>query len=452
MSLGCPKNLVDSEVMMGVLSSKGHKIVSDPEEAEIIICNTCAFIEEAAQESVDQVLQLASHKEGGKCKLLVVAGCLSQRYGEKLLQEMPEVDGVIGTGEFHNVAEICERALRGERVVGVTEPHYLYDHLVPRHLSTPAHYAYLKIAEGCSNLCSYCIIPQLRGDYRSRGFDSIVEEAEILAGRGVKELVLIAQDTTKYGVDLYGRARIGELLRVLSKTEGIRWIRLLYTHPHSYTPELARVVAEEERICKYLDLPIQHICSSILKAMNRKVTRGEIEDLIGTLRRSIPDLVLRTSLIVGFPGEGEEEFQELLDFVALTKFERLGVFRYSREDGTPVARMDGQVPEGTKSERWDRVMEVQREISYQRNLSLVGKVVEVLVDERLPEDETEGGFLHRGRTCSDAPAVDCSVFLKGSDVEPGDFVRVKVLTVDDFDLFGEVVSSQGKAGGSRSPD
>ena len=432
-TLGCPRNLVDSEVMMGALSSQGHEIVRCPEEAEVIICNTCAFIEEASQESVDHILELAACKEG-RCRLLLVSGCLSQRYGHRLLEELPEVDGVVGTGEFHEIAELLERVLKGERICVVGGPTYLYNHLTPRLFSTPAHYAYLKIAEGCDKLCSYCVIPGLRGDYRSRDFNSIVEEARSLAQKGVKELIVIAQDTTSYGIDLYGRPRTAELLGAISEIDGIRWIRLLYTHPQSYTDELIGTIAREEKVCNYLDLPIQHISDSILRAMNRNLTRRKIEALIQRLRSSIPGLTLRTSLIVGFPGEGEEEFEELIQFLEETKFERLGVFRYSREEGTEAAELDGQVPEKVKSERYDRVMELGRQISYERNRSLVGRTLVMLIDGRL----SEGDFQFRGRTSADAPEIDCSVLLKGENINIGDFVEAKIVNSDDYDLFGEV--------------
>jgi len=438
-SLGCPKNLVDSEVMMGILSSKGYELVQDPAEAELIICNTCAFVQDAAQESVNQVLELASYKKTGNLRVLVVAGCLGQRYGEGLLRAMPEVDGVIGTGEFPKIADICERTLSGERVVAVAEPECLYDHLTPRLLLTPTHYAYLKIAEGCDNLCSYCVIPGLRGKYRSREFGSVVAEAEILADRGVKEIVLVAQDTTNYGRDLYGKPRLAELLQAISRIEGIRWLRLLYTHPRNYTDELVKTVSEEDRILKYLDLPVQHISDRMLKAMNRNVTGAEIEGLISKLRRRIPGLALRTSLIVGFPGEGEEEFEELLDFVGRVKFERLGVFRYSREEGTALARMRPQVPEGVKAEREETILELQRRVSGERNACRVGEVLEVLVDAKVAPGVGPFGYL--GRTAWDAPEIDCSVFLRGKSLKAGEFVKARIFATDDFDLFGEVVSA-----------
>jgi len=430
-SLGCDKNLVDTEVMLGVLTEAGYEITNRPEEADVLIVNTCGFIGPAKEESIKAIVEMAGHKKG-RCRALVVAGCLAQKYRRELLTEIPEIDAVIGTGEVPAIAGIVQRALDGERVEQVGAPSFLYDHGMPRVMATPGYTAYLKIAEGCSNRCSYCVIPDLRGSYRSRPIDSIVAEARALISRGVKELNLLAQDTTGYGHDLYGEYRLAGLVEEPARLDGLAWLRLLYCYPTRITDELIEVVASEKRVCKYLDVPLQHVDGQILRRMNRRGDRVDIAALVSAIRANIPDVTLRTTFIVGFPGEGEEQFRGLYDFIAEVEFDRVGVFTYSREEGTPAARMKKQVPEEVKQERYHRLMARQQQISAYRNQAWVGRTVTALVEK------TAFGRRCSGRTERDAPGIDGQIYFAGRGQREGDMVPVVVTAANAYDLEGRL--------------
>ncbi len=433
-SLGCPKNLVDSEVMAGLLRKSGYVTNARMEDADILIVNTCGFINSAKEESVDGILKAAGLKSG-KCRVLVVAGCLAQRYKEELLAEIPEIDGLIGAGEIPRIVKTVEKAIEGKRPAYVNFPSYIYDHQTPRILFTPHYSAYLKVAEGCSNKCSYCTIPEIRGEYRSRTIESIVAEAGQLAEQGVREVNLIAQDTTRYGQDLYGQYKLDELLAKLAELEKLSWIRFLYAYPSRLTDRLIEVLGTSEKICRYLDLPLQHADDVILRSMNREGTGRDILQLIDKLRRNIPGLTLRTSFIVGFPGETEERFQTLVDFIMSVKFERIGVFTFSPEERTPAADMPGQVPEEVKEERKDFLMKIQQEISLEKNKSKIGRIISVLIEGK-HENEQE---IYVGRTQADAPEIDGFIFVKGKALCPGEIVPVRVTHAYEYDLIGEVI-------------
>jgi len=435
-SLGCPKNLVDSEVMLGILREKGW-IPSAQDEAEVVIINTCSFIREAKEESIETILTMAAAKDKGRLKKLVVTGCLPQRYGKELLPELPEVDLFLGTGEVFRIGDFLEKISAGElkKKDFIGSPRYLYDHRTPRLRTSPPGSAYLKISEGCSNHCSYCVIPKIRGKLRSRTISSIVQEAEHVASHGVKEINLIGQDITVYGQDLGNGYDLVGLLRRLVKIEGLRWIRLLYAHPAHVTPELIRLIREEEKICKYLDLPFQHVDERILRAMNRPVLEGGGRALIVRIRREIPGITLRTSLMVGFPGETEKSFRQLLEFVKEIEFEHLGVFRYSREEGTPAALLKGQVSEKVKEERFQKIMGLQRQISLRKLRAQIGTRVSVLVER--PGKSSK--VLWEGRTQGQAPEVDGLTFLTGGKARPGDMVEALITAANSYDLYGEIV-------------
>lgn len=438
-SLGCPKNLVDAEVMLGFLDREGYEITTDEKEADIIIVNTCSFIKEAKQESIDAILDLADRKQDGRCRLLIVTGCLPQRYQEELCRELPEVDIFIGTGDYPRIAEIIaeKRGTSGQlRYIG--DPNFVYDEDSPRLKSTPVYSAYLKIAEGCSNCCSYCVIPSLRGGFRSRPMDAVLAEAGRLVAGGARELNLIAQDVTRYGSDLGEGASLEELIRRLAGLEELRWIRLLYAYPDGITDSLIRVIRDEKKVCKYLDIPLQHISDPVLSRMNRRGGAAEIRALIAKLRAEIPDIALRTSLIVGFPGETEDDFRKLLQFVEEARFDRLGVFCYSREEGTPAAGMEGQISERIKRERYKKVMTVQGRLSFKQNRSLVGRIEEVIVEGY--SEETE--LLLRGRSSRQAPDIDGQVYITAGQADVGDIVRLKVTDSSDYDLIGEIIDEQ----------
>ena len=353
-SLGCSKNLMDAEIMTGILKEKGYEFVEEFAEADIIIVNTCGFIRDAKQESIDTIVELSQLKEVGKLKYLIVTGCLAQRYADELLEEIPEIDAIVGTGNFMNISEIIDRLESEKNVTEIGNIEFAFDETLPRYVSTPEHMAYLKIGEGCSNHCTYCIIPKLRGKYRSRKIEDIVEEAKTLAAEGVKELVVIAQDTTRYGEDLYGEAKLAELLEELAGIEGIKWIRIMYSYPESITEKLIDVIAAHDNICSYFDMPIQHASNRVLKRMNRRTSKEDIRSKVEMIRSKIPDAIIRTTVIVGFPGETEEDLEELIDFMKEIKFDRLGAFAYSREEDTPADRMDGHMDEEIKEERRDR--------------------------------------------------------------------------------------------------
>jgi ribosomal protein S12 methylthiotransferase len=435
-SLGCPKNLVDAEVMLGVLSKQDYEITTDESEADIIIVNTCSFIKEAKQESIDAILDLAERKHDGQCKTLIVSGCLPQRYQEELANELPEVDIFIGTGDYPRIAEIlAEKSGTTEQLRYVGDPDYIYDESLPRLNSSPGWYSYLKIGEGCSNCCSYCIIPQLRGAYRSRPLEALVAEATELARRGVKEINVISQDITRYGSDMNDGTTLEALLKRLAAIDGIKWIRLLYAYPDGISDSLIELIRDEPKICKYLDIPIQHISDPVLKGMKRRSSEQQIRDLITKLRDRIPGIALRTSLIVGFPGETVEDFNSLMQFVEQSRFERLGVFCYSREEGTPAAEMADQVSERVKRERYRKLMKAQARLSFRRNRDLIGKIEQVIVEGY--SEETE--LLLKGRSSHQAPDIDGQVYITAGNAEVGDIVSLKVTDSSDYDLIGEIV-------------
>jgi len=433
-SLGCPKNLVDAEVMLGHLPADRFTIVTDENAADIIVVNTCAFIREAQEESVETILEVADYKKNGRCKLLIVSGCLPQRFQDELAQELPEVDFFMGTADAPRILELIDSHLQGAGQQQIGLPDYLYDHTTPRVTSSPFYSAYVKIAEGCANHCSYCVIPSIRGTLRSRTISSVVAEVERLVANGVKEINLIAQDVTAFGAERSDQPELAALLRELVKIEGLVWLRLLYAYPDGISDELLDLIAAEEKICNYLDLPIQHIDDQILSAMNRRVDEAGIRSLLKRIRTRIPDITLRTSLIVGFPGETDEQFRKLLAFVEEGPFERLGVFRYSREEGTPAAKLDGQVPARTKQSRYKRLMKAQSRVSFNRNLTLKGRIEKVLVEGY--SEETE--LLLHGRSVRQAPDVDGQVYITAGQADIGDIVALKITDSSEYDLIGEI--------------
>lgn len=435
-SLGCDKNLVDSEVMLGILSRAGFDITSDESAADIIVINTCCFIKDALEESIETIIEAAKYKQDGNCKGIIVAGCLGQRYKDEMFDEMPEVDAIIGTASLEKIADAAKEVMEGHKVEIVESIDKPLDNEsgLLRELSSAGHFAYLKIAEGCDNNCTYCIIPRLRGKYRSRDMESLVKEAHQLAERGVKELVLVAQDTALYGIDIYGKPVLDKLLIKLSDIEGIEWIRLLYCYPEHITDELIKTIAETEKVVKYIDMPIQHISESVLRRMGRRDTSDIIRKRIDDLRSAVPDIAIRTTVITGFPGETEEEFKELCDFIEETGFDKLGAFAYSAEDGTPAARMDDQIEESVKEQRKDIIMELQKNISGAIDEDMIGRTLKVIIEGRLPEDGT-----YVGRSYRDAPNVDGMVFVRcDEELLTGDFADVLITGAGDYDLMGEV--------------
>lgn len=433
-SLGCSKNLVDAEIMMGILNKKGYKLVGDFEEADIILVNTCGFIESAKQESIDTILELAQLKETANLKILIVTGCLAQRYADELKNEIPEIDAIVGTGSYQNIDEIVNSLKEEKHIVSLNDIDFVYNENLPRYISTPSHMAYLKIGEGCDNKCTYCIIPKLRGKYRSRKIEDIIIEAKDLAAKGVKEVVVIAQDTTKYGYDLYGKEMLPKLLEELANIEGLKWIRIMYSYPESISEELVKVIKKYDNICNYFDMPIQHASNKILKLMNRHTTREDILSKVEMIRSHIPNATLRTTIIVGFPGETEKDFNELIEFVKIAKFDRLGAFTYSREEDTPADKLPNHVEEETKLARKDALMLVQQEISQNLNLAKVGNEYEVLIEEQI-EDK-----VYIGRTQGDAEEIDSIVYVKSNNqLKAGDFVNVKINSALEYDLMGDVI-------------
>lgn len=434
-SLGCSKNLVDAEIMMGILNRKGYKLVGEFEEADIILVNTCGFIESAKQESIDTILDLAQLKKTANLKLLIVTGCLAQRYAKELQEEIPEIDAIVGTGSYQQIDEIIAGLEKENNIVSLNDIEFAYNEDLPRYVTTPEYMAYLKIGEGCDNHCTYCIIPKLRGKYRSRKIEDIVKEAKELALNGVKELVVIAQDTTKYGFDLYGEVKLPQLLEELAQIEGIKWIRIMYSYPESITEELVKVIKKHDNICNYFDMPIQHASNKILKLMNRQTTREDIKSKVDMIRSYIPDATLRTTIIVGFPGETEEDFNELVEFAKEVKFDRLGAFAYSREEDTAADRLPNHLEEDVKARRRDELMLVQQGISQKLNANKVNKVYEVLIEEQI-EDK-----VYIGRTQGDAEEIDSIVYVKSEDqLNLGDFVSVKINNALEYDLMGDVVN------------
>lgn len=434
-SLGCAKNRVDSEIMLGHLVNKGYELTDKAEEAQVLIVNTCGFIQSAKEESIETILEMAEYKKTGNCQVLIVTGCLSQKYREELMVELPEVDGFIGTNEIDQIIDIVENSLKGKRIASFLNDYkYIYDSTKPRVLTTPNSFAFVKIAEGCNNRCHYCSIPAIRGAYRSRSIEDIAKECNKLGQVGIKEIMLIAQDTTSYGIDVYGETKLIELLSKLDQNNNLKWIRLLYSYPTRFSEELIKTIKTSFKICHYLDIPLQHCNDRLLRRMNRQGSKQSIKDLINFIRSEIPDIVIRTSFIVGLPGETEEDFMELLDFMKDMRFERVGVFAYSREDGTIAYDMDGQVPEEIKQERLQRAMELQQKISLQANQKRINNIYKILV-----EGKTEDG-LYYGRSQYEAPEVDGKIFFSSNQQIPeGSFIDVKITSAYEYDLLGEII-------------
>lgn len=431
-SLGCDKNLADSEEMLGLLTAGGHEITDDETQADAIVINTCCFIKDAKEESVETILEMAEYKKTGSCHALVVTGCMAQRYQKEIIQEVPEVDAVLGTTSYGDIVKALEEAVAGNHFEEFRDIDYLPDTGSKRVLTTGGHFGYLKIAEGCDKHCTYCIIPKLRGKFRSVPMERLIAQAEDMAEQGVKELILVAQETTVYGKDLYGRKSLHILLKKLCEIRGIRWIRVLYCYPEEIYDELIETIRDEKKICHYLDIPIQHASDRILKRMGRRTSKQELIDIIGKLRKEIPDIVLRTTLITGFPGETEEDHEELKEFVDEMEFDRLGVFTYSPEENTPAAEMADQVPEEVKEERRDELMELQQEISYDRGQDRIGQELLVMIEGKVADESA-----YIGRTYGDAPKVDGYIFVQtGELLMTGDFAKVRVTGALEYDLIG----------------
>lgn len=439
-SLGCPKNLVDSETMLGLIHEENYEITNDPSEAEIIIVNTCGFIESAKEESINTILQMAEYKKSGSCKYIIVTGCLSQRYAEELFNELPEADAIAGVEVYDEIGSIIKRVMNGERFIMLerSKPDVIYtskESFLPRILTTPSYTAYLKIAEGCDNCCSYCAIPKIRGPYRSKPMEQVLKEAKALADNGVKELIVVAQDTTRYGEDLPGgKLLLADLLKELNKIESLKWIRVMYCYPNNFTDELIETFASLDKVCKYVDLPLQHASNRLLASMNRYDTREEVETLLAKLRKRIPGIVIRTTFIVGFPGETDADFEELKEFVEQQRFENAGVFAYSQEEGTVAGAMPNQIPDEIKQERYHELMALQAQISEEIHKDTEGQTLEVLV-EGIEED---GSGLHYGRSYREAPDIDGLVFIENpGDIKPGCFVKVNILQGFTYESVGE---------------
>lgn len=433
-SLGCDKNLVDSEVMLGLLAEKGYGFTDDEAEADVIIVNTCCFIGDAKEESVNTILQMAEWKKEGNLKALIVTGCLAERYRREVLEEIPEVDAVLGTTAYDQIIHVVEEALRGKQLLECRDLNRLVVSDARRMLTTGGHYAHLKIAEGCDKHCTYCIIPKLRGRYRSVPMERLLKEAEELADQGVRELILVAQETTRYGVDLYGEKSLHRLVKELCKVRGIRWIRVQYCYPEEIYEELITVMKEEPKVCHYLDLPIQHASDRILKRMGRRTDSRDLRAIIGKLRREIPDICLRTTLISGFPGETKEDHETLLAFVDETEFDRLGVFAYSPEEGTKAAEMEGQIPEEVKEERRQEIMELQQEVAFEKAQEMIGRELWCMVEGKVSDE-----YAYVARTYKDAPDVDGYLFIQTTqELMSGDFVKVRVTGAEEYDLIGEI--------------
>lgn len=431
-SLGCDKNLADSEEMLGLLTARGHEIVDDETQADAIVINTCCFIKDAKEESVETILEMAEYKKTGSCHALVVTGCMAQRYQKEIIEEVPEVDAVLGTTSYGDIVKALEEAVAGNHFEEFRDIDYLPDTGSRRVLTTGGHFGYLKIAEGCDKHCTYCIIPKLRGKFRSVPMERLIAQAEDMAEQGVKELILVAQETTVYGKDLYGKKSLHILLKKLCEIKGIRWIRVLYCYPEEIYDELIETIRDEKKICHYLDIPIQHASDRILKRMGRRTSKQELIDIVGKLRKEIPDIVLRTTLITGFPGETEEDHEELKEFVDEMEFDRLGVFTYSPEENTPAAEMADQVPEEVKEERRDELMELQQEISYDKGQDRIGQELLVMIEGKVADESA-----YIGRTYGDAPKVDGYIFVQtGELLMTGDFAKVRVTGALEYDLIG----------------
>ncbi|MEG0902692.1 MAG: 30S ribosomal protein S12 methylthiotransferase RimO [Lachnospiraceae bacterium] len=435
-SLGCDKNLVDTEVMLGLLTSKGYQMIDDEEQADIIVINTCCFIHDAKEESIQTILEMAEYKQAGRLKALVVTGCLAQRYKNEIIEEIPEVDAVLGTTSYDKILDVVEAALEGHTSVEMMDIDALPVTNSKRIVTTGGHFAYLKIAEGCDKHCTYCIIPQIRGNFRSVPMERLLKEAKELADQGVKELILVAQETTLYGIDIYGEKSLHKLLKELCKISDIRWIRILYCYPEEITKELIQVIKEEEKICHYLDLPIQHANDEILKRMGRRTSKQQLIDIIHVLREDIPDITLRTTLITGFPGETKEQHEELMEFVDQMEFDRLGVFTYSPEEDTPAAVMPEQIEDSIKEERQAELMELQQDIAFDLAEDMIGRKLLVMIEGKVADENA-----YVGRTYKDAPNVDGFIFVHTQEeLISGDFVTVKVTGALEYDLIGEIIS------------
>lgn len=431
-SLGCDKNLADSEEMLGLLTAGGHEITDDETQADAIVINTCCFIKDAKEESVETILEMAEYKKTGSCHALIVTGCMAQRYQKEIIEEVPEVDAVLGTTSYGDIVKALEEAVAGNHFEEFRDIDYLPDTGSKRVLTTGGHFGYLKIAEGCDKHCTYCIITKLRGKFRSVPMERLIAQAEDMAEQGVKELILVAQETTVYGKDLYGKKSLHILLKKLCEIRGIRWIRILYCYPEEIYDELIETIRDEKKICHYLDIPIQHASDRILKRMGRRTSKQELIDIVGKLRKEIPDIVLRTTLITGFPGETEEDHEELKEFVDEMEFDRLGVFTYSPEENTPAAEMADQVPEEVKEERRDELMELQQEISYDRGQDRIGQELLVMIEGKVADESA-----YIGRTYGDAPKVDGYIFVQtGELLMTGDFAKVRVTGALEYDLIG----------------
>ena len=434
-SLGCDKNLVDTEVMLGMLASRGYEMTNDEQEADIIVINTCCFIHDAKEESIQNILEMAEYKKNGSAKALIVTGCMAERYRQEILDEIPEVDEVLGTTAYDRILDAVDAALAGQHEVMTADLDALPLPETKRLVTTGGHFAYLKIAEGCDKHCTYCIIPKIRGNFRSVPMERLLKEAQDLAEQGVKELILVAQETTLYGKDLYGEKSLPKLLRELCKISGIRWIRILYCYPEEITDELIQVMKEEPKICHYLDLPIQHANDTILKRMGRRTSKQELIDIVQKLRKEIPDICLRTTLITGFPGETQEQHEELMEFVDEMEFERLGVFAYSPEENTPAALMPDQISEEIKEDRRDAILELQQEIAFDKAADMVGRTLYAMIEGKVADEPA-----YVARTYADSPDIDGYVFVNtGEMLMSGDFVKVKITGSAEYDLIGELV-------------
>lgn len=434
-SLGCDKNLVDTEVMLGMLASRGYEMTNDEQEADIIVINTCCFIHDAKEESIQNILEMAEYKKNGSAKALIVTGCMAERYRQEILDEIPEVDEVLGTTAYDRILDAVDAALAGQHEVMTADLDALPLPETKRLVTTGGHFAYLKIAEGCDKHCTYCIIPKIRGNFRSVPMERLLKEAQDLAEQGVKELILVAQETTLYGKDLYGEKSLPKLLRELCKISGIRWIRILYCYPEEITDELIQVMKEERKICHYLDLPIQHANDTILKRMGRRTSKQELINIVQKLRKEIPDICLRTTLITGFPGETQEQHEEVMEFIDTLEFDRLGAFTYSPEEDTPAATFEDQIDEEVKEDRQADIMELQQEIAFDKAEDMIGREVLVMIEGKVADENA-----YVGRTYRDAPNVDGLIFIN-TDVEliSGDFAKVKVTGALDYDLIGELM-------------
>lgn len=435
-SLGCDKNLVDTENMLGILRERGFEFTDDEMEAEIIAINTCCFINDAKQESINTILEMAEHKRDGKCKVLVVSGCLAHRYKDEIIKEIPEVDAFIGTSSYDRIADVIQAVLEGRTYNCVESADRLPMIKNQRIVTTGGYYEYLKIAEGCDKHCTYCIIPSIRGSYRSYPMEYLVEQAEILASNGTKELILVAQETTLYGTDIYGKKSLPALLHKLAQIKDLQWIRILYCYPEEIDDELIEAIKSEPKVCNYLDMPIQHASDSVLKRMGRRTTKLELINIIEKLRKNIPDIALRTTFITGFPGETQEDHEEMLEFADMMEFDRLGVFTYSPEEGTPAADMQDQIDEELKEQWRDEVMELQQEISLDKSADMVGKIIEVMIEGKISDDDA-----YVGRSYKDAPNVDGYVFVNTpASLMSGDILKVEITGAMEYDLIGTPVN------------